>query len=357
MISRQTSVRSSSAEEAGNLIREQLVGTAKCDQVATDCALLRSCVWALTGGERPVHVLKLLNLAVDASPDSVLAGDEMGSTEIRSRLRTSLDELAEAGDLVSLANGRWLPAPTREVRLGSADDARLLVGGFPTSLLPSELSAEVHHNGAFRRMTGERLARELALPFEPYDSWVGPFPADLKTWTQSVFEGNYEAFTEAKDGRQFSLYAPQSARPGALQAKRWVDRPEKLSGRFLGRRDLPFGIRQYRAVEVVNGVVSRVMILRLGTGDLRRVMYGLDAVAGNPVVVENDTRGHEYVIVLGSEVPRPERRFFAALGMLSVPPDKYYPRTWRFPHKYAGEIGSRFSALGVRLSERSVARA
>src|SRR6185437_1637859 len=79
LISRQTSVRSSSAEEAGNLIREQLVGTAKCDQVATDCALLRSCVWALTGGERPVHVLKLLNLAVDASPDSVLAGDEMGS--------------------------------------------------------------------------------------------------------------------------------------------------------------------------------------------------------------------------------------------------------------------------------------
>lgn len=357
MISRQTSVRSCSAEEAGKLIREQLVATALCDQVATDCALLRSCVWALTGGERPVHVLKLLNFAVDVSPDTILSADEMGSAEIRSRLRTSLDELAEAGDLVLLANGRWLPAPTREVRLGSADDARLLVGGLPTSLLPSELSAEVHHNGAFRRTTGERLARELALPFESYDSWVGQFPGDLKAWTQSVFEGDYETFTAANDGRQFSLYAPQIARPGALQAKRWVDRPDKLSGRFLGRRDLPFGIRQYRAVEVVDGVIVRVMIPRLGTGDLRRVMYGLDALAGNPAVVENDTRGDEFVIVLGSEVPRPERRFFAALGTLSVPPDKYYPRTWRFPRKYAGEVRGRLSALGVRLFERSVTKA
>jgi hypothetical protein len=201
------------------------------------------------------------------------------------------------------------------------------------------------------------LARELALPFESYDSWVGPFPGDLKAWTQSVFEGDYEVFTEANDGRQFSLYAPQTARPGALQAKRWVDRPDKLSGRFLGRRDLPFGIRQYRAVEVVNGIIARVMIPRLGTGDLRRMMYGLDALAGNPVVVEHDTRGDEFDIVLGSEVPRPERRFFAALGTLSVPPDKYYPRTWRFPRKYAGEIRNRLSALGVRLFERSVAKA
>jgi hypothetical protein len=333
------------------------VGTAECDQVAIDCALLRSCVWALTGGERPVHVLKLLNLAVDISPDSILADDEMRSADTRSRLRTCLDELTEAGDLVSLANGRWLPAPMREVRLGSADDARLLVGGFPTSLLPSELSVEVHHNGAFRRTMGERLARELALPLESYDSWVGPFPGDLKAWTQSVFKGDYEAFTEVNDGRQFSLYAPPNARQGALQAKRWVDRPEKLAGRFLGRRDLPFGIRQYRAVEVVSGVIVRVMIPQLGTGDLRRLMYGLDALAGNPVLVENDTRGDEFVIVLGSEVPRPERRLFAALGTLTVPVDKYYPRTWRFPRKYTGEISSRLSALGVRLFQRSLAKA
>ncbi len=357
MISRHTSFRESSQEEAGKLLREQLVGGGSCDRLATDCALLRSCVWALTGGGRPVHILKLLNLAVDVSPDSVLAADDFGSAQIRSRLRMTLDELAEAGDLVSLANGRWLPAPTRQVRLGSADDARLLVGGLPTSLLPLELGAEVHHNGAFRRTTGERLARELALPFESSDSWVGPFPADLKAWTQSVFEGDYEAFNEANDAQQFSVYAPQNARPGALQAKRWVDRPDKLSGRFLGRRDLPFGIRQHRAVEVVNGAIARVMIPRLGTGDVRRVMYGLDAAVGNPVLVGNETRGDEFAIVLGSEVPRPEKRFFAALGTLSVPPDRYYPRTWRFPRKYAGEIEGRLTALGVRLVERSVAKA
>ena len=49
--------------EARGILARELTGTETCDQVAEDCALLRSCAWALTDGVRPVHVLRLLNLA------------------------------------------------------------------------------------------------------------------------------------------------------------------------------------------------------------------------------------------------------------------------------------------------------
>ncbi len=345
-----------SAEKAGALLREQLLGTADhSDQLAIDCALLRSCLWSLSGGQRPVHSLRLLNLAVECSPAGLNTESENGS-DVRLRLRNALSELEGAGDVVSLANGRWLPAPTRDVKLGTADDTRLLVGGLPTSVLPAELSAKVRHHGAFRRTTGGVVARELGLPKESRDSWIGAGPADIRAWTESIFEGDYEAFTDGNDSGRFSVYAPESARPGTPQYRRWVDRPEKLSGRFLGRRDVAFGMRQYRAVEVDRGRISQLMRLRLGAGDLRRLMYGLDALAKNPVTVDYDIAGEEISVVLRSEIPGPEQRLFAALGQLSFPDEKYYPRNWRFPRHYGAEIHARLTSLCVQLVKKPNSR-
>src|SRR5690349_1802762 len=101
-----------SAEKAGTLLLEHLLGApGKPDQLAIDCALLRSCLWALSGGERPVHSLRFLNLAVECEAVSLSAESEDDS-QVRLRLRNSLNELEGAGDVVALANGRWLPAPT-----------------------------------------------------------------------------------------------------------------------------------------------------------------------------------------------------------------------------------------------------
>lgn len=330
-----------SAEKAGALLLGHLLGAlGKTDQLAIDCALLRSCLWTLSGGERPVHSLRLLNLAVECEP-VCLSVEKEDDSQVRLRLRNSLNELEAGGDVVGLANGRWLPAPTREVKLGTPDGTRLLVGGLPTSALPTELSAKLRHHGAFRRMAGGLVAKELGLPEESRDSWIGAGPPDIKAWTESVFQGEYEAFTEGNDSGRFSIYTPDGARPGTPQLRRWVDRPEKLSGRFLGRRDLPFGMRQHRAVELVQGRIARLQRLRLGTGDLRRLMYGLDALAKNPVTVEYETSSDEISVVLRSEIPRPEQRLFAALGQLSFPDEKYYPRIWRFPRQYGAEIHSR----------------
>jgi hypothetical protein len=113
-------------------------------------------------------------------------------------------------------------------------------------------------------------------------------------------------------------------------------------------------MRQYRAVELINGKVARVMRLKLGVGDLRRLMYGVDAAAENPVRVRFDVRPDSCTAVLASEVPKPEQRFFAAIGDVSFPPDKYYPRSWRFPRHYAPDVLERFETLGVELQGSAV---
>ncbi len=332
-----TLLRTVSEREASTILRQQLIGASECDQVAADCALLRSSVWALTGGQTPVHVLRLLNFAASINP---LA------EETRSRIKESLEELSEAGDLVELANGRWLPAPTREVHLGTPDDTRLLVGGFPTSLLPTELSSKLEHNGVFRRTKGEYLSKTLGLPAEDRAAWMGEFPEDLRSWTQETLDGRYEAHR----GEHLYIYAPELFAPSRPQAIRWVERPERLSGRYLCRQDLPFGLKRYLGAEIVSGKLTRVKTLQCR--DFRRLMYGLDALSGKPVIVEEGYQHGEVVLLLRSELPKPERRLLAALGRLTVAEGNYYPRTWRFPREYAAEVRSRLTALGIQISVR-----
>jgi hypothetical protein len=298
----------------------------------------------------------VLKLALELRTQNFFDEQDSDTTDARARFRGVLDELADAGDLVSLANGRWLPAPLHAVQLGTGDDARLLIGGFPSSLVPESLRRLIRHHGTFRRVIGDQFERELELQQEPFESWVGEVPEDLLAWTNSVMDGTYEGFREANDGSKFLLYVPALAGRGALQTKRWVTTPEKLTGRYLGRRELAFGIRQYRTVEVVNGRVVSVALPQLGCGDLRRLMYGLDVVAGNPVQIETELTAKEFVVVLRSEIPRAERRFFAALGTLSVPPENYYPRTWRFPVQYTAEVKRRLSALKVDFAVKTVSR-
>jgi hypothetical protein len=327
-----------SESEARDLLRQQLVGSGECDQLAMDCAKLRSCLWALSGGTQPVHVLRLLNF--------VAVGED---ADFRTRLREVLEELSDAGDVAELANGRWIPAPTRQVLLGTVDDARLLIGGLPSSTLPWGLRNSIEHYGVFRRLKGPHLPAQLELPSEERTSWMGEAPAELLVWTQSVFEGQYEA---ARDEEHYiHYYAPELFSPNTPQAIRWVPRPDRLSGRYLAEQTLAFGMKRALAVEVVSGRLTRLMVLRCG--DLRRLKYGLDRLAHKSVAVEVQDRGDTVTLVLKSELPRPERRLFAALGTLTVLDGSYYPRMWHFPKEYGAEIGERLSALGVRLFARA----
>ena len=235
--------------EARGILARELTGTETCDQVAEDCALLRSCAWALTDGVRPVHVLRLLNLA------STL---HFSGETARLQLKEALEELSECGDLAELSSGQWLPAPTREVRLETADDMRLLVGGFPTSLLSSEHASQIEHAGPYRKLRGGTLSRELGLASQSRDAWMGHVPDDLREWTQSTLRGDCERYRPI--GRTIEAYAPELFPASKPQLLRWTDRTDKLAGTYLSREELPFGGRRYLAAALAEGYPGTLLL-------------------------------------------------------------------------------------------------
>jgi hypothetical protein len=320
--------------EAHGVLLCELTGSDACDQIAEDCALLRSCAWALTDGVRPVHILRLLNLA------STL---HFSGEKARAQLKEALEELSECGDLAELSSGQWLPAPTREVRLGTADDMRLLVGGFPTSLLSVEHASQIEHTGAYRRLRGDTLSKELHLASQSLDVWMGNAPEDLREWTQSTLRGNYERYRTT--GRTIEIYAPELFPASKPQLLRWVERTDKLAGTYLAREELPFGGKRFLAVQIAKGQISGIRTMP--PTDFRRLMYGLDLLAEKPVAVEVISRRVETTFVLRSELPQAEQRLFAALGRLLVSEGKYYPRNWKFHQEHAVEIKRRLAELGI----------
>src|SRR6266481_649880 len=325
--------------EAHGILTRELIGTEACDQVAEDCALLRSCAWALTDGVHPVHVLRLLNLASSL---------HFSGETARAQLKDALEELSECGDLAELSSGQWLPAPTREVRLGTADDMRLLIGGFPTSLLSVEHACRIEHTGPYRRMVGDTLLRALGLASQSLDSWMGHAPEDLCEWTQSTLRGTYESYRSI--GRTIEVYAPELFPISKPQARRWVDRPDKLAGTYLSREELPFRGKRHLAAQIVNGKIGGIRVMP--PTDFRRLMYGVDLLAEKPVAVEEIPGRVKTTFVLRSELPQAEQRLFAALGQLGLSEGKYYPRNWTFHQEHAEEIKKRLAKLGVRTFVR-----
>lgn len=349
MSSRGTSLNEIDRSQAEHLISTHLHGGATHDDIAADCALLRSCVWSLSSVTEPVHILRVMNLALsmwDSAQDV---------QQRRERLHEALEELSEAGDLISLPEGRWLPAATREVLLESGSDERLLVGGLPTGLLPKELKNLVVHHGPYRRIDGSILGDSLNLAKESLISWTGSPPESLEDWAAERLNVKLGRYSEPQEGSRIRVYAPELARERSTQVKRWFERPAALSGRYLAARERIFGVREYRIVELEDGAIVSINE-SLAPGEGRRLMYALDARAGKPVEVRLGAKGNNISITLRSELPRSEQRLFGALGILEVPEGDYYPRTWWFEDRYSEIVLSQLQTLGVRIVEGGARR-
>ena len=107
-----TSLKQMDLSRAKQLISTHLYGDTIGDDVSADCALLRSCIWGLSHAAKPVHVLRILNLAMSSLVDS-----SQDLQQRRARLREALEELSDAGDAVSLPEGFWLPAAVRLIHI------------------------------------------------------------------------------------------------------------------------------------------------------------------------------------------------------------------------------------------------
>jgi hypothetical protein len=339
-----TSLNPIERHRAEILTSAHLQGGSVGNDISSDCALLRSCIWSLSGTTEPVHVLRVLNLAL------TMWDSDQDVLERREHLHEALEELAEAGDLVSLPEGRWLPAPTREVLLESGAEERLLVGGLPTGVLPAELKKLIVHHGPYRRVKGSVLGDALQLPKESAESWAGSPPKELESWADKILSVKLVPYVEQREGTRIRVYTPELARDRPPQVKRWFDRPAGISGRYLAVRERVFGAREYRIVELQNGAVV-ASNESLSPGDGRRLMYALDLRAGKPVDVQIGAKKGSLSVTLRSELPRSEQRLFGALGVLEVPEEDYYPRTWWFPECYRDIVQSKLQALRVKIVE------
>jgi hypothetical protein len=353
MVSGVTGIESIDKRRASEIVRSFLLGnSASQDQLAVDCAALRHALWDLSrGGKIPVHIRRLLNTTVQFHLDS-LDSPEMAEQKRRERLRDALDELSEVYDLVNLPNGYWLPAPTREVPIANQNDERLLIGGIPTTLIPTHLSASIDHRGPFRRIKGSVVGETLKLPVEPLEYWIGMPPADdIRVWSREVLEkAELANYSEPPEGSRFQIYLPQNSRAGSPQALRWQDiKPQLPAGRYLARRNLAFGAWQHRIIQVGAGRIISSGDPETGFGDIRRLMYGLDSLADNPVRVQLKQDTKEHYVVIRSELPRAERRRFASIGNLVVLTDEYYPRKWVFKLAYKDIVEHCLHKLGVRI--------
>jgi len=327
---------------ATELESKRLVGTSEANELTRDCGVLRSCIWALTRTAQSVHINRVLNVATS----SQIGLEAHATVDARARLREALDVLAEVGDVVELANGWWLPAGSRQILLDNETDDRLIVGGLPTSLLPSEHRALLSHRGQFRTTRGFALASAYGLATEPLESWIGQTRTDLESWGRQMLNAAVEPYTGPAEGVRFRFYVPRRA--GEPQGFRWRDSPRGIDGRYFAFRELPFGIRQPRIVEVKQDRIFATRPVGLAPGDARRLQYAVDAIARMPVTVSLK-RSDRFQVTLQSEVPRAEQRLFAALGELSFPDERYYPRTWTFPIEHADQVLQRLAALRVDL--------
>lgn len=315
------------------------------------CAeLLRVSLWSNWEAERrPVYVTRLMNAATrPLLPLATLT--EEGAEPFHNLLRSALEALEAIGDLVELPGGRWAPAPLRRVPMPRLDRS-LLLGGPPTVQLPAPMRALVERAGVARFLPERALPTLISIDTLPEEEWLRLPSDDLRAWTQCVLR---VANLEPAGNLEVEVYAPGATTSGCDQYFRWRRSDSWLAdGRHLVRYRMRRGPNTHLIAELVRGRLEAVGPLSLGDGDLRRLMYGLDLVAGNPVRVLAERRRKQWSLKLGSALPQAEQRLLLALGKeLPRPDGKYYPQLWEIPSEYAQLVSSRLNKLGIQVDEK-----
>lgn len=292
----------------------------------------------------PPHISRVLNATIP--PWRLISGRAGDDTaEVRTELREALDQLIDAGDLIELAGGRWSPAMTRLVKLDQ-EAGWLLVGGAPLSCLPVPPEHIAHH-GPFRRLLNPSELSSI-LPIETQANWARIPTTPLQDWGRDLIGSLERVPYSPATQERFEFYCPAIARPRSPQFRRWADEPNLAKGTSLARRTRLFGAKEFRLVDIENGRVVRAG--EVSFGEVRRLMYALDAAADNPVEAHcSALREGGVEITLRSEVPRSEQHVLAALGELTIPLDRPYERRWTFHRDHS--IAERLlRSLGIEIT-------
>lgn len=346
--------------------------SAELMHVAISAEVIRAALWGLTGGgHSPSYTTRILHTACRLVEPALLVNHLSVSTDTRPRsqarqdheqaeqylpedlVRDGLSDLELVGDVAALPKGYWMPAPLRLVSLPGSRQW-LLVGGVPTHCLPAWLTSQVKPLGVTRIMLDSAPEPEQQLPIQSLDDWCRTPQEPVDVWASRVLAQSKLGSVEQLQGA-VEYYAPRISRPFGAQSPlhyyRWMPDAGKLPDqRYLARLHIGHKRYRYMVAAIDRGKLSSIGSIQLEDGDIRRLLYGIDALEGCPVQARVIHTGDARIFKLENELPRSEYRLFAALGRLSLPADgKYYPRSWAFPAEVASQAVQALSRLGILL--------
>ncbi|OZC84429.1 hypothetical protein CH282_14915 [Rhodococcus sp. 06-418-1B] len=247
------------------------------------------------------------SVAVDKSlhPDS----PEDSDSERRSLLRGQLDVLADLGDLAELGNGYWVSVPGVIVE-SETHEPDMLVSGIPLRVLDHASRDSITCTGAARHIADATLGGQLKLPKVGLWFWARRPDSDLLTWTTDFMETS-RIFEGPLDDPEF--YVPAAARPGSIQAVRWLPGSKILNGMYLYRHTVLSHWRVHGLARVEAGRVTGTC--EIDRDDARRLMYGFDLHAGNSTrATWHESANGVAEVTLHNSVPSSEMRALTALG-------------------------------------------
>lgn len=328
---------------------------------------LRGLLWSLSAwGTVPVHTLRIVHgcrplarLLTSANPAGSAREVESPETTV-SRATTdteavlsTLGDLGEIGDVAEVSGGWWLPGTCRLVTL--SDERDLLIGGPPTQWWPPEWRGSLELTGLGRLLTWgsvDRASAAMALPGETFEEWSRGSTAPVDVEARGILASAELAEAELDD-RIVDAYAPAIARPRCPQGFRWQGVTGNLPpGRYMLRRATARG-RSVVIGSVAAGRVTAVSEPLARPTEVRRLQYGLDALAGRPTEATIRSGGARLGrVILESALPGAELRLLTALGRL-VPNSsgRYYPQVWEVATSALMTLRHRLRALGIDVRE------
>jgi hypothetical protein len=264
--------------------------------------------------------------------------------------RQTLDMLAEQGDLLALPQGHWLPAPLRLVP--AAAQHYLVVGGIPSSLLPTAIIRALRLHGSFRQIETHIIQANPFVDqenrrwrFQALEHWLGPPAADFQELLHHFQHIELFPVAAPNDSQSIEVYNASFDKPQWL---RWRP-PARIAGngRYLLREQVRWGILSYSVGEIQNRQIKQQSHL-LASLDIRRLCYALDADARKPTRVTWKKERGQGVLILSTELPARERKWLATLGQLQPRvSQKYYPRIWHISVQNEEIVKGFLSQLGI----------
>lgn len=271
--------------------------------------MLRAVTWASTYAETPVYIRTLLDRSVAVDKSLRNDSSDISDGQRRTLLRHQLDVLADLGDLAELGNGYWVSVPGVIVE-SETQEPGLLVSGIPLRALDHPSRGAITCTGAARHITDAALGGHLTLPRVGLWLWARRPDSDLSTWTREFIETSRISEGPLDDPE---FYVPSAARPGSIQAIRWIPGSKNLNGTYLYRNTVLSHWRVHGLARVEAGRVTGTC--EIDRDDARRLTYGFDLHAANPTKATwYESASGVAEVTLHNSVPSPEMRALTALG-------------------------------------------